>query len=148
MLSAAALVQPSGGARWRWRYEAELSYDDDLSKLSSEATQQSTRVQTLELKYAKLSALKVAGADLKERLRFVPYLYAGVQSVRSRTDTDGEVVRDRYWSPTWGAGVEFSLSKKTRLSLDWEQNTEGGERRITRLYLELKFAVVGDPDES
>ena len=148
VMSAGALVQPAGGARWKWRYEAELSYDDDLSKLSSESTQQSTRVQTLELKYAKVSALKLAGADLKERLHFVPYLYTGVQSVRSRSDTDGEVAFDRYWSPTWGAGIEFSLSRKTRLSLDWEQNTEGGERRITRLYLELKFAFVGDPDDS
>lgn len=145
VLGASAVASSPDGRR-KLRYEMELSYDDDRSKLSSPNSEQATRVRTFELKYAKVSPLKLAGCDLQQRLRFVPYLSAGVQYVDSRADSDGELSTDYYWSPTWGAGIAFTLSKKTVLSLDFEQNTEGGARRISRLYLELKFAVVGDPE--
>lgn len=104
-------------------------------------------MRTVEFKYAKLSPLRIAGRDLKDSIRFVPFVSGGLQRVHAVSDDGGEHSTDDYWSPTWGVGAAFALSKKSSLSLEFEQNAGSGERRISRLELELKFAVVGDPDE-
>ncbi len=129
------------------RYELEYAYGDESSKLTSPGVSEESRVRTSEVKFAKLSLLKVHGYDLKERLRFVPYAAAGMQYADSRSTDNEETTTDHFWSPTWGAGIEFALGRKTTLSLDYEQNTEGGGRHISRLSLELKFDVVGSSDE-
>ncbi|MDE2141002.1 MAG: outer membrane beta-barrel protein [Elusimicrobia bacterium] len=134
------------GDRDRFKYEMEYSYDDAYSKLSSADTQQQSRVRTHELKYAKLSLLGVRGWDLKERLRFVPFVSGGVQYVDSRGTADGERTQDYYWAPTWGVGVDFSLSPKTTLGLVYDSNTLGGDRRVASVSLELKVAVLGDDE--
>lgn len=138
----------------RLKYELELSYNDGFSRLSGEGYTSETRVRTAEFKYAKLSFLKVAGSDLRERLRLTPYLAGGVQYVDSREETrelddDGvyettDLRRESYWAPTAGAGVEFALTPKTSLALDYDQNFEGGNRRIRRLSLELKVSLFGE----
>jgi opacity protein-like surface antigen len=131
----------------RFKYEMEYSYDDSLSKISSEGSSQSTRVRTSELRYGKLSLLQVHGYDLKERLHFVPYVAGGVQYVDSRATGDSSPKNDFYWAPTWGVGVEFALNKRTTLALDYDANALGDGRRISHLSLELKVAVLGDLDE-
>ncbi|MFI5346571.1 MAG: outer membrane protein [Elusimicrobiota bacterium] len=134
------------GDRDRFKYEMEYSYDDAYSKLSAAGTEQQSRVRTHELKYAKISLLGVRGYDLKERLRFVPFVSGGVQYVDSRGNADGERVEDFYWAPTWGAGVDITLSKKTTLGLAYDANTLGGSRRVASFSLELKIAVLGDDE--
>ena len=129
--------------RNRFKYEMEYGYDDAYSKLSAADVHQQSRVRTHELKYGKISVLSLFGWDLKERLRFVPYASGGVQYVDSRGNADGERTADFYWAPTWGAGIEFALSKKTSLALDYDANTLGGSRRISNLSLALKIAVLG-----
>jgi opacity protein-like surface antigen len=137
----------------RFKYELEASYNDAASASRSGDTSQSTRVRTAEFRYAKISMLELAGFDLKKRLGVVPYLAGGVQHVDSREvstsfDEDlGQIVsttaRDRYWSPTFGCGLEVSVNKKVTLSLDYNQNVANGDRRVSRLSFELKFAVFG-----
>lgn len=129
--------------RSRFKYEVEYAYDDATSKLSAAGVDQQSRVRTHELKYAKLSLLSLFGRDLRERLRFVPYASGGVQYVDSRGSADGERAVDFYWAPTWGAGIEFALSRKTTLAIDYDANTLGGKRRVANLTLELKLAVFG-----
>ena len=144
---SAELLASAKDARTRLKYEIELNYDDSFSKLESGGTTQSSRVRTTEFKYGKLSLLQAFGYDLKEKLRFVPYVSGGYQYVDSRTDTDGELAHDFYWAPTYGAGIEFSLTKRTTLALDYDANTLRGDRRIAHLSLELKVAILGDPEE-
>jgi opacity protein-like surface antigen len=144
---SAEIVTSDKASRNRLKYEIEYDYDDSFSRLNAGGTEQSARVRTSEFKYGKLSVLQLFGYDLKEKMRFVPYVSGGVQYVDSRADTDGESRNDFYWAPTWGVGVEFSLGKKTTLALDYDANTLHGDRRIAHLSMELKFAVMGDPDE-
>jgi opacity protein-like surface antigen len=134
-------------ARTRFKYEMEFSYDNSLSRLSSDGERQSTRVSASELRVGKVSLLQVARYDLKERLRFVPYVAGGLQYVDSRSTSGSDVEHDAYWAATWGAGIEFSLGKRTALALDYDANTLGGDRRVAHLSLELKVAVLGDPDD-
>ncbi|UPT72769.1 MAG: hypothetical protein M0D55_12625 [Elusimicrobiota bacterium] len=51
--------------------------------------------------------------------------------------------RQRYWSPTFGFGAEVPLNKRVALALDYGQNSEAGDRKVARLSLELKVAVLG-----
>ncbi|MFA6028668.1 MAG: autotransporter outer membrane beta-barrel domain-containing protein [Elusimicrobiota bacterium] len=144
-------------ARNRFCYELEYSYNDAFSELRGDAYTQQTRVKTSELKYAKVSLLKLAGRDLRERFHFTPYLTGGVQYVDSREETreedeDGELAlterrRESYWAPTLGAGVEFALGSRTTLALDYDRNFESGNRRMHRLNLELKVRLFGDDEE-
>ena len=140
------LLTSNKGDRDRFKYEMEYSYDDAYSKLSVAGTDQQSRVRTHELKYAKLSLLGVRGYDLKERLRFVPFVSGGVQYVDSRGDTDGERVEDFYWAPTWGVGIDIALSQKTTLGLVYDANTLSGRRRVASFSLELKIAILGDDE--
>ncbi|MDD5302113.1 MAG: outer membrane beta-barrel protein [Elusimicrobia bacterium] len=138
----------------RFKYELELSYNDAMTDFQSALSSQATRVRTAEFRYAKLHLLKLLGFDFKKRISIVPYVAGGIQYADSRQDSrafdeaTGEFVsegqRDRYWSPTVGAGAEVALNKKMTLALDYDQNTEGGDRRVTRLTLELKVAVFGE----
>lgn len=141
------LLSSDKSSRDRFKYEMEYSYDDSLSKVVGADASQQSRVRTSEFKYAKISVLQLFGWDLEEHLRFVPYASGGVQYVDSRADTDGERQNDFYWAPTWGVGVEFTLTPKTSLAVDFDANTLGDGRRISHLTLELKFSVLGDPDE-
>lgn len=134
-------------ARTRFKYEMEFTYDDSLSRLSSDGEAQSTRTHESEFRFGKISLLQVSGYDLKERLRFVPYVAGGIQYVDSRSTRGSDVTRDNYWAATWGVGVEFSLTKRTALGLDYDANTLGGDRRISHLSLEFKVAVLGDPED-
>jgi opacity protein-like surface antigen len=143
----AELFSSTKTARSRFKYETEFSYDDALSRISSDGEAQSTRVRASELRFAKVSLLQVSGYDLKERLRLVPYVAGGVQYVDSRSTSGSDVTKDNYWAATWGVGVEFSLNKRTTLGLDYDANTLGGDRRISHLSLELKVAVLGDLED-
>jgi len=134
-------------ARTRFKYEMEFSYDDSLSRLSSDGEAQSTRVHASELRFGKMSLLQVNGYDLKEHLRLVPYVAGGVQYIDSRSTSGSGVDTDHYWAATWGAGVELSLNKRTTLGVDYDANTLGGDRRIAHFSLELKVAVLGDLDD-
>ena len=139
--------------RTRVKYELELSYNDAMTDYQSALASQATRVRTAEFRYAKLHILKLLGFDFKKRISIVPYVTGGIQYADSRQDSrtfdegTGEFVsesqRERYWSPTIGAGAEIALNKRISLALDYDQNTEGGDRRVTRLTLELKLAVFG-----
>ena len=81
-------------------------------------------------------------------------LQGGVQHVDSRQDSRNfdedagafasESLRQRYWSPTFGFGAEIALNKKVSLALDYDQNSESGDRKVTRLSFELKYAVFGE----
>lgn len=134
-------------ARTRFMYEMEFSYDDSLSRLSSDGEKQSSRTHESEFRFGKVSLLQVGGYDLKEHLRFVPYVAGGVQYVDSRSTSGSDVTHDAYWAATWGLGVEFALTKRTALALDYDANTLGGDRRVSHLSLELKVAVLGDLDD-
>lgn len=141
------------GRRSRFKYELELSYNDAMTDFQSALSSQATRVRTAEFRYVKLHLLKLLGFDFKKRISIVPYVAGGIQYADSRQDSrafdegTGEFVsesqRERYWSPTIGAGAEIALNKRMTLALDYDQNTEGGDRRVTRLTLELKLAVFG-----
>ena len=137
----------------RVKYDLEISYNDAMTDFQSALASEATRVRTAEFRYAKLHLLKLLGFDFKKRISIVPYVAGGIQYANSRQDTrtfdegTGEFVserqRERYWSPTLGAGAEIALNKRMALALDYDQNTEGGDRRVTRLTLELKLAVFG-----
>jgi opacity protein-like surface antigen len=139
--------------RSRIKYELEISYNDAMTDFQSPLSSQATRVRTAEFRYAKLHLLRLLGFDFKKRIAIVPYVAGGIQYADSRQDSRtfdedtgahvSESVRSRYWSPTIGAGAEIALNKKMSLALDYDQNTEGGDRRVTRLTLELKYAVFG-----
>ncbi|MBI3550327.1 MAG: hypothetical protein HY078_14905 [Elusimicrobia bacterium] len=135
-------------ARNRFKYELEYSYNDALTKLVEDEAAQTLRVRTHELRYAKVSLLRVAGFDVGKRFGMVPYLAGGVQYVDSRGDLgeEGRTV-DFYWAPTMGAGLEMLISRRTTLALDYEQNFEGERRRISRFSFELKLRVFGEEDE-
>jgi opacity protein-like surface antigen len=141
------------GRRSRFKYELELSYNDAMTDFQSALSSQATRVRTAEFRYAKIHLLKLLGFDFKKRISIVPYVAGGIQYADTRQDSRtfdedteefvSESARSRYWSPTIGAGAEIALNKKISLALDYDQNTEGGDRRVTRLTLELKFALFG-----
>ncbi len=140
----------------RVKYEFELNYDDATSDFQSTLASQSTRVRTLEFRYAKVHLLELFGFDFKKRILLVPYVSGGVQHVDSREDTRNfdeetglffsESKRQRYWAATFGFGAAISLNKKVSLALDYDQNAERGDRKVTRLSFELKYAVWGDAD--
>jgi opacity protein-like surface antigen len=141
-----AILTSAKGDRERFKYEMEYSYDDAYSKLSAPDAVQQARIRTHELKFAKVSLLGFRGWDLKEKLRFVPFVSGGVQYVDSRGNADGQRTEDFYWAPTWGAGVDFTLAKKTTLGLVYDTNTLGGSRRVSSVSFELKIAVLGDDE--
>lgn len=143
----ADLVTTSTRAATRLKYGVQLGYSDERTKITTGEQTQHWRVHTTDLRLLKLTALRVGGYDLAEKLRLTPYVAGGVQYVDSRQDADDERVNQFYWSPILGVGAELALTKRTSLSLDWEQNTEGGERRIERFSLELKVAVLGADEE-
>jgi len=169
-----SLLSSGKTARYGFNYELEGSYNESYSKLTGTDNTQETRVRSAELKYCKFSLLRFAGYDFKERLRLVPYISGGVQRVNSREKTkertedaldggvDGngdplpeiivigeatEVKRESYWSPTWGAGMKFSLNRRAALTVDYEQNMAGRHRRISRLSLGLSVSIFGDTDD-
>jgi opacity protein-like surface antigen len=127
----------------RFKYELELGYDDYWTKLYGGPEDESSRVRTVELKYAKLSLLQIAGWDFHKNLGLVPFVTGGVQYVDSRADEGGTRVNRFYWAPTFGGGFDVALKKKLTLGLEYEQNTEGGARQVTRFSLELKYDVFG-----
>lgn len=139
--------------RNRFKYELEISYNDAMTDYQSALASEATRVRTAEFRYAKIHLLQLFGFDFKKKISIVPYVAGGVQYANSRQDTRtfdegtgefvSESVRSRFWSPTFGAGAEIALNKRMSLALDYDQNTEGGDRRVTRLTLELKVAVFG-----
>lgn len=123
----------------RFRYSMELSFNDSLTRLSDEDGDRSTRVQTAELRYAKVHAVEVLGFDIGKRLGVIPYVAGGVQHVDSRETSPDESTRQNYWSPTWATGLEVALNKKLTLALDYERNGESGNRRVSRFSVELKL---------
>ncbi len=140
----------------RIKYELEASYNDAITDTQNTLASQSTRVRSFEFRYAKVHLLELFGFDFKKRILIVPYASGGIQHVDSRQDsrnfdeaTDAffsESKRERYWSPTFGFGAEIALNKKVSLALDYDQNAESGERRVSRLSFELKYAVFGADD--
>lgn len=143
----------------RFSYELEYGYNDASSKLIGEDSTQKTRVRSHELKYGKISFLKLGGYDLQKRLRLTPYVAGGVQYVDSKEETytpadeeeeveeSTELHRSYYWSPTWSAGVEFYLNRRTTFSMSYEQNMKGGDRRMARLSLGLNVSLFGASEE-
>lgn len=139
--------------RTRVKYELEISYNDAMTDYQSSLASQATRVRALEFRYAKIHLLELFGFDFKKRILVVPYASGGVQHVDSRQDSRtfdedagafvSESLRQRYWSPTFGFGAEIALNKKVSLALDYDQNAESGDRRVTRLTFELKYAIWG-----
>ena len=138
----------------RVKYELELNYNDAMTDFQSTLSSQATRVRSFEFRYAKIHLLELFGFDFKKRMLIVPYASGGVQHVDSRQDSRNfdedtgkyfsESKRERYWSPTFGFGAEIALNKKVSLALDYDQNAESGDRRVTRLTFELKVAVLGE----
>lgn len=151
-VSLGVLTSPENH-RTRVNYELELNYNDAMTDFQSTLSSQSTRVRSLEFRYAKVHLLELFGFDFKKRVLIVPYASGGVQYVNSRQDSrtfdsdagvyTSESVRDRYWSPTFGFGAEIALNKKVSLALDYDQNAESGNRKVARLSFELKYAVWG-----
>jgi opacity protein-like surface antigen len=137
----------------RFKYNLELSYNDASTRFSGGGSNQDTRVRAAEFRYAKISLLELLGFDLKKKIGIVPYVAGGIQRVDSREDTStydpatgefvAETIRDQYWSPTFGIGAEVALNRRLTLALDYDQNVEGGSRKVSRLNLELKFSVFG-----
>ena len=130
----------------RWKYGLEAGYDDESSRIASGGSPDHSRVRTAELRYAKLSLLRLRGYDLRERLHLVPYVSGGVQYVDSREDGQDGRVNRFFWAPTWGFGFEFELNKKLSLGFDFDRNTEGGDRRVSRISIEAKVYVFGEDD--
>lgn len=133
-------------------YGMEASYDDAETKLTTAENSSRTRTRFVDVRYAKVSFLKLFGFDVT-RLGFTPYVATGVQYadqrseevVKSPPDPDEVTVsRDYYWSSTWGFGAEVPVGTRATLVLDVDQNTRGGLRYSRRLSVELKFRVFGD----
>lgn len=137
----------------RVKYELELSYNDAMTDYQSTLASQATRVRQLEFRYAKVHLLELFGFDFKKRVLLVPYVAGGVHHVDTRQDSRNfdedtglyfsESVRQRYWSATFGFGAAIELNKRVSLALDYDQNAERGDRRVSRLSFELKYAVWG-----
>jgi hypothetical protein len=137
----------------RIRYGLEGSYNDATTRVLGPDADQKTRVRTLDLRYAKFSFLKLFGWDIKEKLGFTPYVAGGIQHVSSTSDqtveddATGARVNQRtdqdYWSPSWGVGAEIRLNSRLNFVLDFNRNTESGERASNRFTLELKARVFG-----
>lgn len=133
----------------RWKYGLEYSYDDESSRFVSPGNNDNSRVRIHELRYAKISFLRVRGFDFKERIHVVPYVAGGVQYVDSREDSDQDGRINRFfWAPTWGFGFEFNLNKRLTLGFDFDRNTKGGDLRTSKISIEAKFYVLGDSDHS
>ena len=131
----------------RFKYGFELSYDDAFYRLASDGSNDQSRVRTYEIKYAKLSLLRALGFDIRTRLGVVPYVTGGIQYVDSREDSGGERTNRFFWAPTWGFGFEFDVTKRLTLGFDFNRNTEGGDRRVSRMSIEAKLYVFGEADE-
>lgn len=151
-LSYAILTSPEHHVT-RFKYELEASYNDASTEFKGSDSNESTRVRSAEFRYAKISLLELFNFDLRKRIGIVPYVAGGIQYVNSRQDStsyDEDVeaivttsIRQRYWSATVGIGGEVALNKKVSLAIDYDQNSEGGDRRVSRLSFELKVAVFG-----
>jgi opacity protein-like surface antigen len=147
-----ALVTSRSWKRNRFRYELEATYNDAMTDFQTRTSSLATRVRAAEFRYAKVHLLKLLGFDLRRRLGFVPYASGGIQYVDQRQDSRdfdedslayfSTSTRQRYWSPTFGFGAEVPLNKRVTLALDYGQNSEEGDRKVARLSLELKVAVL------
>lgn len=134
-------------------YGMEASYNDAETRLKTEENTSLTRTRFADIRYAKISFLRVFGFDVP-RLGFTPYAATGVQYADQRSEEfvknapptpDARTVsRDGYWSSTWGFGAEVPIGSRATLVLDIDQNTRGGLRYQRRLSLELKFRVLGE----
>lgn len=135
-------------------YGLEASYNDAETKLRTAENSSRTRTRFTDIRYAKVSFLKLFGFDIPGKLGFTPYVATGVQYADQRSEevVRGEppdpdevtVTRDYYWSSTWGFGGEVPIGSRATLVLDVDQNTRGGLRYNRRISLELKFRVLGE----
>lgn len=135
-------------------YGLEASYNDAETKLRTAENSSLTRTRFVDIRYAKVSFLKLFGLDIPEKLGFTPYVATGAQYADQRSEEvvrgeDGDpdevtVTRDYYWSSTWGFGAEVPIGSRATLVLDVDQNTRGGLRYNRRISLELKFRVLGE----
>lgn len=146
------LVTTDEDSPTRLRYGLEASYNDASTRVRGSEGPQTTRVKTFNFRYARVSLLKLAGFDLRERIGLVPFIAGGVQHVDSRTtetveNDDGvrsdSTTRDSYWSPSWGVGAEVRLNSRLNLVLDYATNAQHYVRRVERLSLEMKLRVFG-----
>lgn len=133
-------------------YGLEASYNDAETKLRTAESSSRTRTRFVDLRYAKVSFLKLFGFEIPT-LGFTPYVAAGAQYADQRSEDiqkdppDPDEVtgtRDYYWSTTWGFGAEVPIGTRATLVVDVDQNTRGGLRYNRRLSVELKFRVLGE----
>ena len=146
------LVTTDEDSPTRLRYGLEASYNDASTRFRGSEGPQATRVKAFNFRYARVSLLKLAGFDLRERLGLVPFVAGGVQHVNSlyrETVENDDGVRsdvtttDNYWSPSWGVGAEIRLNSRLNLILDYSFNGQRYVRRVERLSLEMKVRVFG-----
>jgi hypothetical protein len=135
-------------------YGLEASYNDAETKLRTAENSSRTRTRFVDVRYAKVSFLKLFGLEIPEKLGFTPYVATGAQYADQRSEDivrgeDGDpdtvtVTRDYYWSTTWGFGAEVPIGTRATLVVDVDQNTRGGLRYNRRISVELKFRVLGE----
>lgn len=133
-------------------YGLQASYNDAETKLRTAESSSRTRTRFVDLRYAKVSFLKLFGFEIP-KLGFTPYVAAGAQYADQRSediqkDPPGPdeltITRDYYWSTTWGFGAEVPIGTRATLVVDVDQNTRGGLRYNRRLSVELKFRILGE----
>ncbi len=147
------LVSTDEDAPTRLRYGLEASYNDASTRFVGPDGDQQGRVRTLDLRYARISILKLFGLDLQEKLGLVPFVAGGLQHVNSslnqtvEDDNTGARSNQRtdesFWSPSWGVGAEIRLTSRLNFVLDYNRNTESGEKATNRLSLAMKVRVFG-----
>lgn len=132
-----------GSSALEWNLEAYFDY----SRSETPGYESTAKSLGLDLTRIALSRLGEKEPDI-----FKPYLLTGLQlSWLKETTEDDEGTSSssssRFLSPVVGGGVEWKLSGRTGLNLEYRSNLAGGGRRISGLTLGVSYALFGAEEQ-
>ena len=119
---------------FEWDLEAYYDY------YSYSGPDDTLRTSTFGINLAKIMFTRLNGKDL-ETIR--PYLLAGVELTALKENAEAESRKITFVSPTFGLGLEFTVNRKARLGIEYQQNLEEGSTRRSNVMCGLSYAIFG-----
>ncbi|MCX5786020.1 MAG: outer membrane beta-barrel protein [Elusimicrobia bacterium] len=95
---------------------------------------------TLGLNLAKIMLTRLNGKDLKA---VRPYLLAGMELTALKENSSDESHKITFASPTFGLGLEFNVTSKASLNIEYQQNIQEGVTRRSSVMCGLSYAILG-----
>ena len=119
-----------------FEWSLELYYDYNRYSGSDN----SLLTSTLGLNFAKIMLTRFKGSDLKV---VKPYMLAGMELTALKENSSEENRKITFASPTFGLGLEFHVTSKASLSIEYQQNLQEGPTRRSSVMCGLSYDIFG-----